>query len=58
MKQKEQKINKPIVVSPNVIFDFFRKEISDTRDTVNDLIRDNRKMPIVVDRKVKSKMEW
>lgn len=58
MKQKEQKVNKPIVVSSSVVFDFFRKEIADTRGTINDLVRDNRKKPISTDRKVKVKLEW
>ena len=49
-KQKETVINNTINTSSVFIVDFFRKEISETRETVNDLIRDNRKR-INIDKK-------
>ncbi len=58
MKQKEPKINKQVVIASSTVFDFFRKEISETRETINNLVSDNRKMPITTNRKVKAKLEW
>lgn len=58
MNLKDSKVNKPVFVSSNIVFDFFRKEIADTRDTVSDLVRDNRKVHLTTDRKIKAKLEW